>query len=188
MVEVPEVNIPVFIGADGKDEIVPVMDDPENAVAKQDRVVRSRKMTEKGCRFKISTLLEDISRINKRMIRKSGAINDLLYCTKNSVTVEEELAQFDDRFKQLMKVHNEYLSVEVNGNEKEKQNQWFNGVDECVFSFKHKVSNLLKDVALEEEKASRHSSTRNMKSSERSKKSSRFSRLSSSDSSKEEQL
>ena len=36
MLEVPEVNIPEFIGADGKDEIVPVMDDPENAVAKQD--------------------------------------------------------------------------------------------------------------------------------------------------------
>ena len=36
MLEVPEVNISEFIGADGKDEIVPVMDDPENAVAKQD--------------------------------------------------------------------------------------------------------------------------------------------------------
>ena len=108
MLEVPEVNIPEFIVADGKDEIVPVMDDPENAVAKQDQVMHSRKMTEKGCQFKISTLLEDISRINKRMIRKSGAINDLLYSTKNSVTVEEELAQTDDLSKQLMKVYNEY--------------------------------------------------------------------------------
>ena len=116
MLEVPEVNIPEFIVADAKDEIVPVMDDPENAVAKQDQVVHSRKMTEKGCQFKISTLLEDISRINKRMIRKSGAINDLLYSTKNSVTVEGELAQIDDLFKQLMKVHNEYLLIEMNGN------------------------------------------------------------------------
>ena len=89
------------------------------------------------------------------MIRKSGAINDLLYFSKNSVTVEEELA--NGIFQQLMKVHNEYLSIEVNGNEKEKQNQWFDEVDECVFSFKHKVRNCLKNVALEEEKASRHS-------------------------------
>ena len=185
MLEVPEVNIPEFIGADGKDEIVPVMYEPENTVTKQDQVVRSRKMTEKGCQFKISTLLEDISRINKRMIRKSGAINDLLYSTKNSVTVEEELAQFDDLFKQLMKVHNEYLSIEVNGNEKGKQNQWFDEVDECVLSFKHKVHNWLKDVALEEEKASRHFSKRSSKSSGHSKKSSRSSRLSSSGSSKE---
>ena len=89
--------------------------------------------------MKISTLLEDKSRINKKMIRKFGAINNLLYSTKNSVTVEEELAKFDDLFKQLMKVHNVYLSAEVNGNEKEKQNQWFDEVDERVFSFKHKV-------------------------------------------------
>ena len=82
------------------------------------------------------------------MIRKYGAINDLLYSTKNSVTSEEELARFDDLFKQLMKVHNKYLSIEVNGNEKEKQNQWFDEIDECVPSFKHKVRNWLKDVAL----------------------------------------
>ena len=106
-------------------------------------------MNEKVCQFKMSTLLEDISRINKKMIRKFGVMNDLLYSMKNSVTVEEYLAQFDDLFKQLMKVHNEYLSIEVNGNEKEKQNQWFDEVEECVFSFKHKMHNWLKDVALE---------------------------------------
>ena len=69
--------------------------------------MHSRKMTEKVHQFKISTLLENIPRINKRLIRKSGATNDLLYSTKNSVTVDEELAQFDDLLRQLMKVHNE---------------------------------------------------------------------------------
>ena len=49
MLEVPQVNIPEFIGADGKDEIVPVMGDTENAGEKQKRVVRSRKMTGKRC-------------------------------------------------------------------------------------------------------------------------------------------
>ena len=188
MLEVSEMNIPEFIGVDGKDEIVPVMDDPENAVAKQDRAVLSKKMTEKGCQFQISNFLEDISRINRRMIRKSGAVNDLLYSVKNSVTVEEELAQFDDLFKQLMKVHNKYLSIFTNGNEKKKQNQWFDEVDERVFSFKHKVHNCLKDVALEEEKASRHSSKQSSKNSRHSKKSSRSSRLSSSGSLKEREL
>ena len=56
------------------------------------------------------------------MIAKSGAIKDLLYSTKNSVTVEEELARFDDLFKKIMKVHKKYLSIEMNGNEKEKHN------------------------------------------------------------------
>ena len=106
-------------------------------------------MTEKGRQFKISTLLADISRKNRRMIRKSGAINNLLYSTKNSVTVEEELAQFHDLSKQRMKVHNKYSSIEVNENEKEKQNQWFDEVVERVFSLKHKVHNWLKDVELE---------------------------------------
>ena len=40
----------------------------------------------------------------------------------------------------------------MNGNKKEKQNQWFDEIDERVVSFKHKVHNWLKDVALEEEK------------------------------------
>ena len=35
MLQVPEVTIPEFIG-DGKDEIIPVIDNPVNAVAKQD--------------------------------------------------------------------------------------------------------------------------------------------------------
>ena len=68
------------------------------------------------------------------MISKSSVINNLLYSTKNSVTVEEELAHFDDLFKQLIKVHDEYLSTEVNGNETEKQNQWFEEVDEHVLA------------------------------------------------------
>ena len=36
MLEVPEVIIPEFIGVVGKDEIVPVINNPENAVAKED--------------------------------------------------------------------------------------------------------------------------------------------------------
>ena len=67
MLQVPEVKIPEFIG-DGKYEIIPVIDNPVNAVAKQDQVVCSRKMTEKGCQFKISTLLEDISRIYQGLL------------------------------------------------------------------------------------------------------------------------
>ena len=68
-----------------------------------------------------------------------------------------------------MKVPNKYLSTEVNGNGKEKQNQWFDEID----------------VALEEEKASGHSSKWIWKSSGHSKKSSSASKLSSNNSSKE---
>ena len=67
MLEVSEVNIPEFIGVDDKNEIVPVLDNPENAVAKQDRVALSRNITETRCQFKISTILKNVSRITRRI-------------------------------------------------------------------------------------------------------------------------
>ena len=68
---------------------------------------RSRKLTEKGWSLKLSTQSSARGKMNCRLVRQSGTIEDLMYSSKNYVTVEEALAQFDFIFKQLLLVHQE---------------------------------------------------------------------------------
>ena len=42
-----------------------------------------------------------------RLLRKSGAIEDLFYSSKNKVAVEEELTQFNDILKLVVAAHEE---------------------------------------------------------------------------------
>ena len=55
----------------------------------------SRKLTEKGRSLKLSNLTNTRRKMNSRLARKFGTIEDLMYSSKNYVTVEEALAQFD---------------------------------------------------------------------------------------------
>ena len=64
------------------------------------------------------------------------------------MTVEEALAQFDYIFKQLLLVHQEYHSL-LEDDEKLADEEWFEEVDERVFTFKHKVYNWLKEAETE---------------------------------------
>ena len=64
------------------------------------------------------------------------------------MTVEEALAQFDYIFKQLLLVHQEYHSL-LEDDEKLADEEWFEEVDERVFTFKHKVYNWLKEPETE---------------------------------------
>ena len=43
-----------------------------------------------------------------RLLRESGAIEDLLYSSKNKVVIEEDLAQFDDILRLIVAAHEEY--------------------------------------------------------------------------------
>ena len=72
--------------------------------------LRSRKLTEKGRSLKLSTLSSTRGKMNSRLVRQSGTMEELMYSSKNYVTVEEALAQFDYIFKQLLLVHQEYHS------------------------------------------------------------------------------
>ena len=65
------------------------------------------------------------------------------------MTVEEALAQFDYIFKQLLLVHQEYHSL-LEDDEKLADEEWFEEVDERVFTFKHKVYNWLKEAETEQ--------------------------------------
>ena len=56
------------------------------------------------------------------------------------VTVAEEIAQYDCILKQLLLVHQEYHSL-LDKPDNCNNDEWFEEVDERVFTFKHKVHN-----------------------------------------------
>ena len=59
--------------------------------------------------------------------------------------MEEALKQFDYTFKQLLLVHQEYHAL-LEDDEILADEDLFEEVDECVFTFKHKVYNQLKEA------------------------------------------
>ena len=61
---------------------------------------------------------------------------------------EEELAQFDYILKQLLLVQQEYHPL-LEDDEKLADEEWFE-VDECVFTFKYRVYNWLKEAETEQ--------------------------------------
>ena len=95
--------------------------------------------------------------MNSRLLRQAGAIKDLMYTYKNTVTVSEEIAQYDYIFKQLLLVHKEYHSS-LDDPDKCNDYEWFEEVEERVFTFKHKVYNWLKDAEVEQGRSSKRSS------------------------------
>ena len=78
------------------------------------------------------------------------------------VTVEEEIAQFDYIFKQLLLVHQEYHSL-LDEEEKPTDEEWFEEVDERVFTFKHQVHNWMRDPEMEHANTSRQFSKKGRK-------------------------
>ena len=70
----------------------------------------------------------------------------MLYSVRNLTAVQEELNQIDDLFKLLEGIFEWMKSVddEVNGDD-----NWFEQLDEKVFSCKHTIHSWLKDVKLE---------------------------------------
>ena len=104
---------------------------------------RSRKLTQKGLSLKLSTLSSTGRKINSKLVRQFGTIDDLIYSSKNYV--EEALKQFDYTFKQLLLVYQEYHTL-LEDDEKLADEDLFEEVDKCVFTFKHKVYSQLKEA------------------------------------------
>ena len=63
------------------------------------REQRVNKPSSKGREYKLSQIKDKRQRLYFRLLRKSGAIEDLFYSSKNKVAVKEELAQFNDILK-----------------------------------------------------------------------------------------
>ena len=149
---------------------------------------RDRKLTVKGLEYQLSLLREKKRRLEARLTRKAAAIEDLLYSSKNFVTVKEELAQYDDIFKLIIENHEEHCKI-LKPEEQANEEDHFEDVDQRVFIFKHKVRNWLKDAEDEYDKRSKSSGrSSKARSSKESTRSSRSSKASSSRSSEADSL
>ena len=123
--------------------------------------------------YKLSQIKDKRQRLNSRLLRKNGAIEDLFYSSKNKVAVEEELAQFNDILKLVVAAHEEckqYMEEEEINN----SDEWFDEVDETIFNSKRKVHSWLKETNENDRCSKASSKTKNhsSKSSRRSSKSS----------------
>ena len=116
---------------------------------------RSGTMTEKGKSFRLSTLKGRREKINARLQKKSSAVEYLFFSTRNLVAVEEQLAQFNDLFKMLLGIHEEYNALLEDG-ERAIGDDWFNDLDNRACTFKRKTLNWVNN-AREEQQSSLHS-------------------------------
>ena len=108
------------------------------------RGTRSRNLTEKGLAYKEETLRERRRKISGRLIRKYSTIEDVLFSSKNIITVEEEMKQFNDLFKMLLDAHQEYNQL-LGDDERGRDNDWLEHTQVC--SFKRKVHCWLREAA-----------------------------------------
>ena len=86
--------------------------------------------------------------MNGRMMRKCSIIKDLLFSNKNRIAVEEELAQFNDLFKIILNIHEEYSQV-LDDDKIADEDDWFDGLDNKVCTFKRKIHNWLRSAETE---------------------------------------
>ena len=135
---------------------------------------RQKKVTEKGLVYKKDTLFQRRSKMHSRLVRKSSAINDLLYSKENISMVKEEMCLLDDLFKMLMGLNNEYQQL-LDESQREVNDDWFDELDQNVCTFKRKIHHWLKEN--NEDQQSIHTKGK-MSSSKASSKSSASSKTS----------
>ena len=110
---------------------------------KQYGLRRQRKQIEKGVEYRMNTL-EERGKLHSRLLRKSSTIDALLYSFQNMNTVREELRSFNDQFRMILEVHEEYHQLIEDKVKQEEDEVWFDKIDENVCTFKRKVHNCLK--------------------------------------------
>ena len=107
----------------------------------------SRKLAEKCREYQLSKFDDRWKRTASRLTRKSGMINEMLYPSINASAVKEQLNQVDDLFQIIESIQKKMITLEPNYND----DDWFDKLDEKVFSIKHKIHGWLKDVEKESE-------------------------------------
>ena len=88
------------------------------------KVKRSWKLTEKGLQYKLEQLKTKREKINAKLLRKSGMMNDMLYSFTNASAVAEEMEQFNDILKLLTAVNDEFQHL-LTEDELLADSQWF---------------------------------------------------------------
>ena len=69
-------------------------------------------------------------------------IEEILFSSINASAVEEQLNQLDDLFQIIESIQKEMVTLDPNYND----DDWFDQLDEKVFSIKYKIHGWLKDV------------------------------------------
>ena len=81
-------------------------------------------------------------------MRKCSIIEDLLFSNKNRIAVEEELAQFNDLFKMLLNIHEEYSQM-LGDEERADEDDWSDDYDNKVCASRRKINNWLRRAETE---------------------------------------
>ena len=109
--------------------------------------------------------------VKRRIIRKSSAVDSLLYSSRNVEPVMEQIFEIDDMFKQLMNLHKEYNSL-LPLEDQEDDEKRFEDIDADMLVYMQKIHNWIRKAEQErdaelKEKAS-VKSKRSSKSSSKS--------------------
>ena len=85
---------------------------------------RKIKPTPRWIAYQLDELEKKRSRLNKKMIRKSSAVESMLYSFKNLESVRDQMQQLDDIFKMMFEVHQEYNSMLQPDAQEKMRNGW----------------------------------------------------------------
>ena len=85
---------------------------------------RKKKHTARWLEYQSSQLEEKRTRLYGRFIRKSNAVNDLLYSPRNLEVVRGQMLQVDDLFKMVTEVHKKYNAL-LPVDQQDKDEDWF---------------------------------------------------------------
>ena len=139
---------------------------------------RKHKPTPRWLQYQSGQLQERSTMLNRRIIRKSSAVDSLLYSSRNVEAVREQMLQIHDMFKQMMEVHKEYNSL-LPLKVQEDDEKWFDDIDADMLVFKQKIHNWIKEAEQERDAEMKEKSIKSKKSHKSSSRSSTSSRSSS---------
>ena len=93
------------------------------------------KPTPRWIAYHLDELEKKRSRRNKKMIKKSSAVESMLHSFKNLESLRDQKQQLDDIFKMITEVHQEYNSM-LQPDVQETDEEWFDNVEHNLCAFK----------------------------------------------------
>ena len=112
---------------------------------KVDEERTKHKPTPRWLQYQVEQLQEKRKMVKRRIVRKSSAVDSLLYSSRNVGAVREQMLQIDDMFKQLMNVQKEYNSL-LPLEAQEDDKKWFDDIDADMLVFKQKIHNWIREA------------------------------------------
>ena len=135
-------------------------------------VKKSQKVTKKGLLYKLKQLKLNRERLNVKLLRECGMINNMMYSIVKAYAVRGEMDTFVDLIKLFTPESEEYQQL-LSGEDLQLDIQWIKEQDERVFLFKQKVISWLKEAELNNEEVRSVGLKSNNSRSSKSLKSSR---------------